>query len=115
MQGREVTRANYFARADVGDAQQRTVLENYLLNPQLRPAELSTFAGLYPSANYMVSYNLLTRTQTPDHNTLANRDREALRVVESWIADARFGKLKPQLQTIKSRLNTFVKQAGAGG
>jgi len=28
--------------------------ENYLLNPQLRAAELSTFAGLYPSANYMV-------------------------------------------------------------
>src|SRR6185369_3033685 len=65
MQGREVTRANYFARADAGDAQQKVALENYLLNPQLNSAELNTFAGLYPNANYMISYNLLTRTQTP--------------------------------------------------
>ncbi len=32
MQGRELTRADYFARADVRDPQQRQVLENYLLD-----------------------------------------------------------------------------------
>jgi len=49
MQGREATRANYFARADVRDSQQRQVLESYLLNSQISPAELETFAGGYPS------------------------------------------------------------------
>jgi hypothetical protein len=114
MTGREATRANYFARADAGDTQQRTLLENYLLNPQLNAAELTTFTGLYPNANYMVSYNLLTRTQTPDHETLSRRDRAALQAVESWLADARFESLKSQLQTMKNRLETFVKQAGGG-
>ncbi len=111
MKGREATRANYLARADAGDAQQRAVLENYLLNSQLSPAELSTFAGLYPNANYMVSYNLLTRTQTPDHASLVRKDRDALSAVESWLNDPRFEKIKPQLQTIKTRLETFMKQA----
>src|SRR5438552_2588775 len=52
MAGREVTRANYFARADVRDAAQRQVLEDYLLDPALSSAELEKFTGLYPNANY---------------------------------------------------------------
>ncbi len=43
MQGREATRANYFARADVRNPDQRQVLENYLLNPQISAAELNAF------------------------------------------------------------------------
>jgi len=111
MKGREVTRANYFARAEAGDPSQRAILEKYLLDPQLSATELKTFAGLYPNANYMVSYNLLTRTQTPDHETLTRRDRDALGMIESWLADPRFEKVQPQLQTIRSRLQTFVTQA----
>ena len=55
MQGREATRADYFARADVRDPQQRQVLETYLLNPSLSASELQTFAGIYPNANFMIS------------------------------------------------------------
>jgi len=113
MAGREQTRANYFARADAGDARQRALLENYLLNPQLSAAELKTFAGLYPNANYMISYNLLTRTETPSHDELVRRDRDALNAVQGWLADARFEKLQPQLQTMSDRLTKFVKQGGA--
>ena len=59
----------------------------------------------------MISHNLLTRTQTPDHDTLVRRDRAALQTVEGWLADPRFEKRKPQLETMKSRLEMFVKQA----
>jgi hypothetical protein len=72
MAGREATRANYFSRADVQDAQQRIVLEQYLLNPQISAAELETFAGIYPNGNFMVSYNLLTKARTPDRQSQAN-------------------------------------------
>ena len=64
MQGRESTRADYFSRANVNDPQQRQILENYLLNPQTTPAEIDTFAGIFPNANFMVSQNLLTQTPT---------------------------------------------------
>ena len=112
MRGREATRANYFARADVGDAAQRAVVERYLLEARRTPEELRTFAGLYPNANFMISQNLLTRVVTPDRAELAARDQTALRVVNEWLADARFSTLRPQLEKIRARLETFVGQAG---
>ena len=109
MEGGEATRADFFARADVRDAKQRAILESYLLDPQRSPGELEKFAATYPNANYMVSYNLLTQTATPGGAELAARDREALRVVQEWLDDARFAGLGQHLQTMKSRLEQFVK------
>jgi hypothetical protein len=81
------------------------------LNPALTGAELEKFAGLYPSGNYMVSHNLLTRSATPDRAWLTARDAEALRHVRQMLDDARFARLKPQLEAIHRRLETFVQQA----
>lgn len=111
MQGREATRADYFARADVRDPQQRQVLETYLLNPQLSAAELDTFAGIFPNANFMISNNLLTQSATPDHASLAGRDAESLRVVQAWLADPRFSNVQPALSKIAMRLQEFASQA----
>jgi hypothetical protein len=110
MQGREATRANYFARADVQDSRQREVLERYLLDTRIGVAELDQFAGLYPSANYMISHNLLTHPATADGRLLAARDAASLRVLEEWSADPRFARLKPQLEKARRRLANFVRQ-----
>ena len=112
MKGREQTRANYFARADVRDAKQRAIVERYLLDAARPAQELETFAGLYPSANMMVSKNLLTPTETFSRDDLVARDREALRVVDQWAGDPRFERLRPQIQKIRDRLSVFVQQAG---
>lgn len=109
MTGREQTRANYFARADVRDPQQRTLLESYLLDPRRTPEELDTFAGIYPNANFMISHNLLTRTATPAGEDLAAHDREALKVVESWLSDPRFATQHARLEAIQRRLRQFVR------
>ncbi|HYV31418.1 MAG TPA: hypothetical protein VEO53_09970, partial [Candidatus Binatia bacterium] len=111
MQGREQTRANYFARADVSDPQQRQILESYLLAPDRSATELQTFAGLFPNANFMISHNLLTSSATPDHQHIVRRDQESLRTVNAWLADPRFNHLQPQIQTIQNRLSQFVEQA----
>jgi hypothetical protein len=111
MQGREATRADFFARADVRDPQQRQVLETYLLNPALSAGELQTFAGIYPNANFMISPNLLTQTPTPDHNSLISRDAQSLAVAQQWMTDPRFSSLQPALQTITARLRNFMQQA----
>lgn len=111
MAGREQTRANFFARADVREPPQKALLETYLLDPRRSAEELQTFAGLFPNANYMISQNLLTDTPSPSHAELAARDRAALAVVDTWLADPRFAKLKPQLETTRARLRTFVQQA----
>lgn len=114
MAGREATRANYFARANVGDPQQRTILENYLLDPLRSEAELKAFVGLFPSGNFMVSQNLLTRVSTPSGDAITRQDREALQVVNGWLVDPRFDQLKPRLQDLKTRLENFVSQSGKG-
>jgi hypothetical protein len=111
MQGREQTRANYFARGDVRDPRQRQLLESYLLNPQIGAVELNAFAGVYPNANFMISPNLLTENRTPERGTLVLRDAESLRVLQEWIADPRFAKQRPALEKISRRLEEFVRQA----
>lgn len=113
MEGREQTRANFFARADVRDPQQRSLLEGYLLDPRHSTEELRTFAGLFPNANQMISSNLLTPTATPAAGELAAGDRAALQVVEAWLTDPRFAKLKPQFTATRDRLRSFVLQAAA--
>jgi len=114
MQGRETTRANYFARADVRDPQQLQVLEEYLLNPQISPAEIDTFAGIFPNANYMISPNLLTQSQTPDHTALVSRDAASLGVMQQWLADPRFASLRPSLEKTEVRLSGYVQQESQG-
>lgn len=114
MEGREQTRANYFARGDVRDPRQREILENYFSNPKLGAAELEAFAGTFPNANYMISANLLTENRTTDHATLIARDAESLRVVQQWMADPRFAKQRPALEKISRRLEEFVRQANQG-
>ena len=114
MQGREATRADYFARADVRDPQQRQILESYLLNPALSASELQTFAGVYPSANYMISANLLTPANTPNHDSLVSRDAQSLAVEQQWMADPRFASLQPALQRMAARLQGFVQQENQG-
>jgi hypothetical protein len=114
MQGRELTRANYFARADVRDPQQRQVLESYLLDPRIGAAEIAAFAGVYPNANFMISPNLITQTQPPARAALTSRDAASLAVAQQWLADPRFANLGPELQNIIVRLQTFVQQANQG-
>jgi hypothetical protein len=114
LEGREGTRADFFARADVRDPRQRQVLENYLLDPNRSAGEVHKFAATYPNANYVVSYNLLTRSRTPTRDEIAARDREALRAVQEWMGDARFASVRPQLQVIRNGLEQFVKLPAQG-
>lgn len=113
MQGHESTRADYFARADVSDPQQRQIVENYLLNPQISAAELNTFAGIFPNANYMISPNLLTQSQTPNHAALAARDAASLQAVQQWMTDPRFSQLQPELEQMQTRIAGYVQQETA--
>jgi hypothetical protein len=113
MEGRESTRADYFARANVADAQQRQIVEAYLLNPEISGNELNTFASVFPNANFMVSPNLLTQTALPDRAALDDLDSASLSVVQQWQADPRFANLQPALQKMAGRLQLFVQQTAA--
>jgi len=109
LEGREYTRADYFARADLGDAQQRQLLENYLLASDRSEAELRKFANIYPNANYLISNNLLTPTTPVSGAALSERRRNALKVVREWSGDPKFAKIKAHVQVIKANLESIVE------
>ena len=111
LNGREATRANLFARASVQDAKQRETLERYLLAPERGSTEVGVFAGIFPNANYMLSNNLLTQNTPPGRAVLEQRDREALHVIEEWIADPRFASQRPQLEKIHRRLTDYLNSS----
>ena len=112
LAGREPVRADYYARLDVRDDAQRQLLENYLLNPKLSPADLQQFVGVYPNANFMISPNLLTQNQTLDRATLNARDAAALTQLDQWLADPRFAGLRSPLTAARQRVQGFVTQEG---
>jgi hypothetical protein len=105
---RDATRAGYFARADVRDPAQLGVLEKFLLSSSIGPSERDRFLAGFPGANFMVSANLLTSSTTPSGSEIAARDLATLRVVESWIKDARFASLRPGLESVRQRLEKFI-------
>jgi hypothetical protein len=107
-EGREATRANYFARANVADPAQRNLLERYLLTPGRTAAELQSFAGVFPNANFMISQNLLTKNPSITGAELARSDRVALETVQAWLQDPRFESLRGYLEKSKARLTQFV-------
>jgi len=111
MKGREQTRANFVARADIRQPDQRSLVEQYLLDPRRSQQELNTFAAIYPNANYMISTNLLTEVKTPAAGDLQTSDREALKIVEQWENDPRFEPIMPVLGQIRARLENFIEQA----
>jgi hypothetical protein len=108
MKGREPTRANFFARANLDDPRQRALIESYLLSPQLPSGELEAFAAIFPNLNLMISHNLLTQQPTPGKDALIQQGKATLQVVEGWLGDPRFARLRPQLEVIKVRLVEFV-------
>ncbi len=110
MTGREKTRANFVARADVRDPEQAMIVERYLIDEGRTAEELETFSGIFPNANYMVSNNLLTPTVTLSRNELMQRDQASLTKVGEWLNDPRFERLRPHLTIIQDRLRTFVSQ-----
>jgi len=111
MAGREQTRADLVARADIRQPDQRALVEQYLLDPARSQQELETFASIFPNNNYMISTNLLTEVKTPGAGELQELDREALEVVQGWENDPRFQYVLPVLGKMRARLQDFVQQA----
>ncbi len=108
-------RAGYFARADIRDPGQRQILERYILDPELDPAERARFFGIYPNAHFAVSRNLLTSGTGVREGEQRERDRAALAVVKGWLSEERFGAVRPGLEEVRARLELFVGSAERQG
>jgi hypothetical protein len=105
---RPVMLAQLMARADLRDAAQRKVVEDYLLDPARSAAGLDAFAAIFPNSNYPVSDNLLTKAVIPSGAEIDARDRAAREVIEAWRREERFGALGDRLGAIRERLDGYL-------
>jgi hypothetical protein len=108
QQSRPEMVAQQFARADLRDPEQQSLVKAWLLDPARQPAELRAFAGVYPNNNRFVSNNLLTRESAPSGDDLAAHDRAALQVLVAWQQDPSFAPVADHLAGMVSRLGGFV-------
>jgi len=107
------TRAQWLARADLSQPDQRAHVMRFLLDPDRSAAELEAFTSVYPNANFMVSDNLLTDFDPPSGTELAARDRAALEIVNEWLDQPRFATRRDTLERMKARLESFLPPADA--
>lgn len=105
LEERPYTRADFMARADVRDPQQREAVETYLLNPALAEEERDQFMGQYPNQNRMLSHNLLSTLISDDAEDLYAQISATLEQVQTWQGDARFAHLYTELQALEVHLS----------
>lgn len=101
---RPLTRAGFFARADLSDEKQLAEVTEYVhsLNPSSEEAQY--FFSLLPNVNFTLTNGLLTTKFSVDANYVSSRFEAALETVNVWLTDARFAKYMTELESARDRL-----------
>lgn len=109
QQSRPEMVSQQFARADLREPDQKSIVRRWLLDPGRTPTELRSFASVYPNQNRFVSHNLLTsEIQTP---AFADHDRAALEQIREWQVDPAFSSILDHLRAMEARLIEFTAEA----
>lgn len=100
---RPFVRADYYAKSDLAQPEQRQAVERYLSRPGVTLAEKTKFLRAAVAPGSFVSDNLLTTSMPPEDNG-ARRQALAAATAE-WIKSGRFPELQPQLVALNARLS----------
>lgn len=111
QQSRPEMVAQQFARADLRDPAQQTLVKSWLLDPARTPTELRSFAGVYPNNNRFISNNLLTTEPQQSGTELAAHDRQVLEIITAWNQSPEFQPIAEHLATMLTRLTEFTNPA----
>ncbi len=99
---RPMLRADYFAKADLANAGQKTALEYYLSRPDIAAAEKTKLLKALATPASFVSENLLTGAPPEIDDT--KREQALLAVTGQWVTSNRFPALQNQLLQLQRRL-----------
>lgn len=99
---RPMLRADYFAKADLGAAGQKSALEFYLGRTDIAGAEKTKLLKALATPATFVSENLLT--EPPPEPDDAVREHAILAAVHEWLVGKRFPPLESQLLQLQRRL-----------
>jgi hypothetical protein len=99
---RPLIRADYFAKADLTQAGQKTALEFYLGRPDTTLEEKDKLLKALATPASFVSDNLLT--DSPPELDEAQREHAILAALHEWLTNRRFPSLQDQLLALQRRL-----------
>ena len=99
---RPMLRADYFAKADLANAGQKTALEYYLGRPDTAAEEKTKLLKALATPAAFVSENLLT--PPPGEFDAATREHAILAALHQWLTTNRFPALETQLLQLQRRL-----------
>lgn len=99
---RPMLRADYFAKADLAAAGQKTALEFYLGRQDIAEAEKTKLLKALATPATFISENLLT--EPPPEPDDAAREHAILGAVHEWLVGKRFPPLESQLLQLQRRL-----------
>jgi len=105
-------RAALMTRLDPRVPEQRALLVRYLERQDHRQRELEYFAGLFPNANYIKGYRLVTSDEDiPDIAERQQTDREMLAVMREVAPSIPSPAARQAVSTIVQRLEYFARPA----
>jgi hypothetical protein len=101
---RPLTRAGFFARADLSDGKQLAEVEQYVqsLNPSSEEAQY--YFSLFPNVNFTLTDGILTVRLSFGADYVRTRYEAALDAVNTWMGDSNYARYKSQLESARARL-----------
>lgn len=102
MSERPFVRADYFAKADLAQPQQRQALEIYLSRSDVSTAEKTKLLKALVTPASFISENLLTSSLPPTDEDA--RLAAVTKAIGEWVQSGRFNELRPQLLQIQDEL-----------
>jgi hypothetical protein len=99
---RPMLRADYFAKADLGQPGQKSAVELYLGRPDVADAEKSKLLKALATPASFISENLLT--PPPSEIDESAREHAILFALHEWLTQKRYPSLTPQLLDLQRRL-----------
>ena len=108
-------RADTMARANLARPPDLQIVKSYLLSSQIDPKEYQIFAKLFPHGGQFAGASLATRFKPNALTDLAQQDRQAFSVLQSWLNDAAFSARRSELTQILNRLAQLNESAVKGG
>ncbi len=102
LSDRPFVRADYFAKADLGQTGERQAVENYLERPDISVAEKAKMLKSITTPASFVSDNLLTAAPEPADDTA--RLTALGKTTKEWLTTGRFPELTTELQRLQYRI-----------
>lgn len=101
---RPFLRADYYAKADLSNSEQRKALEAYLARTDVSVAEKTKLVKALATPAAFVSENLLTPSPSADVDDSPVREQQLNQLLNQWLTQNRYPELQGEMARVQQRI-----------